>query len=61
MPGKIKAKNFFVRFQVLCHTLPQRAPEPRPAVAHFQRIPKHGVEEALKTDFGFAGFLKERE
>lgn len=56
MPGKIKVKTFCLLPSSLSHVT-QRAPYPRPAVAHFQRIPKHGVGEPF-NGLCFAGFKK---
>lgn len=59
MPGKIKVKTFCLLPSSLSHVT-QRAPYPRPAVAHFQRIPKHGVGEPF-NGLCFAGFKKKNK
>lgn len=59
MPGKIKVKTFCLLPSSLSHVT-QRAPYPRPAVAHFQRIPKHGVGEPF-NGLCFAGLKKKKK
>lgn len=56
MPGKIKGKTFCPLPSSLVPRYEQRAPYPRPAAAHFSRIPKQGVGEPR---FGVLDFKRE--